>query len=127
MKTILVYTGQMKHWRSLPRPIDITARTVSRTDSPGWILAPSWSLVNRYRAGYITADAYTKEYFKILENRLAHFRPAFRDFIRYNHEVTLVCFCRPGVFCHRVLAAQFLERVCGPYNIELVNLGEFIP
>lgn len=88
---------------------DITAKSGC---SSGWILAPTWDLVNNYKSKKISEEEYTINYFKILGRRWNSVLPETLEKMN-NLNVILVCYCPQGVFCHRYLAADFLVKQQG--------------
>ena len=82
--------------------VDVTVKS----SIPPWsVFAPTWDMILNYKR---TGDesAYLEQYVPILNaeyNTLA-----IQSLIKCDDTVTLVCFCRSGAFCHRVILAQFL-------------------
>ena len=105
-----IYTAQYKY--SGDDRIDIT---VKGNTPPGNVLAPTWAMVRGLQAGKITQWDYTIKYFSLLMTRTMSIGDAWRstlDQIVYDRKsITLVCFCPPGEFCHRVLAANMLQHM----------------
>lgn len=98
--------------------IDITAK--SGCDI-GWVLAPSWDIVSRYKSGNLTQENFKKEYFDLIESRWKKPLKSIED-IENVERIILVCYCPPNQFCHRYLAADFLVRryhaqYCGEYAL----------
>ncbi len=89
--------------------VDITIKSSCDT---GWILAPTWDLVNDYKSNKISEEKYTTEYLSIIEKRFDRFSQH-----RINHmnsmKLILVCYCSAGEFCHRYIAADFLVKRLG--------------
>jgi len=87
--------------------LDVTMKT---NNSLGKALNPgSWDLVMGYKNGKISEEQYIEKYIK----RLNEAHPIVWDELGKYSRVTLVCFCRPGDFCHRVLLAKYLEEKLG--------------
>jgi len=84
------------------------------------VFAPSWELVKGYKRGDITQAQYTEKYWVLMiESMMEH--PNEWNALVNRSRIVLTCYCRSGVFCHRVLLAQLLEgvRQIGVYKGEL--------
>lgn len=83
-------------------------------------LAPTYNLLRKMRAGKITTDEYAIEY----NAQLAKLDPqAVWDELHtmtLGVEPTLMCHCKTTDFCHRQLAADWLER---KLNIKIPEYG----
>lgn len=99
---LAVYTSTV-NYRGDDR-LDITA---AGQDPLGKYFAPTWEMVHEYRRGQVTAEEYTTRYLdRMRESYKAH-RWAWQTLLA-RERVVLVCYCRPGAFCHRRLLARFL-------------------
>jgi len=76
--------------------------TVKGQDILGQYFAPSWRMVKDFKSGKITEDEYIKKYDKILNSIT---KPVWRKLYDLD-DVVLVCFCKKGNFCHRILLAK---------------------
>jgi hypothetical protein len=89
--------------------------TVKGGTPPGSVLAPTWDMVKEYKAGTMDQWDYTIKYFSLIVQRMHTGKDELRyllDNIVTNHQqLTLVCFCPKGQFCHRILAARMLENM----------------
>jgi uncharacterized protein YeaO (DUF488 family) len=98
--------------------LDITAK--SSTGLGRWF-APTWPMVMAYKRGQLNQAGYTEQYLNLLRSRYASIegRAAFDELLS-RESVTLVCYCRPGDFCHRViLAEQVLSKLGAVYHGEV--------
>ena len=109
---VKIYTAQYRY-KGNDR-VDITA--AGKTEL-GKFFMPDWSLVNGLKNGVITEEQYEREYHLQMVESWRTNRHAWHN-IMERDEVTLVCFCPPGAFCHRVLLAQYLEKCGGVYKGE---------
>lgn len=82
---------------------------------PGWYkgkrfnaLAPTWEMVKGYNEGKLTERQYTNRYNKIL----AGLDPKFVLKSLPSGSI-LLCWENPGEFCHRRLAAKWIEKETG--------------
>ncbi len=110
-----IYTSNFRNLKNIPG--DMTAISVARFP-PKWYqghelksLAPSPKLLGKAKSGKINNDDYTKEYLSALE---AAFSPEslYEILTRFagDGDIVLLCFEKPGDFCHRRLVARWLER-----------------
>lgn len=70
--------------------------------------APTWDLVKRYKAGEISDTRYTLEYTEQMRQSFCNNTEAWKALLRME-EVTFVCFCAAGSFCHRKVLAEILD------------------
>ena len=85
-----------------PGQIDVTART-------GRPEAPEWAWVKAYKAGQMSEEEYTQLYHAKLERApLDHWRELWRWGREHGGQVTFLCYCRDGEFCHTVLLGDRL-------------------
>ena len=110
-----IYTAQYRY--SGPDRLDIT---VKGQDPMGKVLAPTWEMVRGYKGNPSKfRSIYIGMYRAMLDSRAVMpdtQRLLFGILARaVKEDVTFVCFCRSGAFCHRVLAAGWIE---ANYNIE---------
>lgn len=98
---------------------DPRAVAISRSQPRGWTgrifepLAPSWRLVQEAKSGAIDDDEYIRRYRAEVLSKL---EPG-RVFADLGDDAILLCWERPGAFCHRRLVAEWLE----------VDLGISVP
>ena len=89
--------------------------TVKANTPPGDILAPTWDMVKGYKDGTLTQWEYAVKYFALILSRSMQNQPAFNTtfsaIVTNRQQLTLVCFCPVGQFCHRILAARMLENM----------------
>lgn len=92
--------------------------TIKSCDEDIWFLAPTWELVEKYKSGQISEEQFTHVYLDLIIFRWDVLLPSkINNLMKQN--VILVCYCPPGQFCHRRLAAEFLVSKGGEY------IGEF--
>jgi hypothetical protein len=101
--------------------------TVKGNTPPGSVLAPTWEMVKGYQKGTITQWDYATRYFSLIVERMHtinsdKWRIMLDDVVADRKQLTLVCFCPAGQFCHRILAARMLENMgygtyVGEWNI----------
>jgi len=77
-------------------------------------LAPTWNMVLDYKNGKINEEEYTKLYYDKMRQSYKSHRAGW-DWLLNKDIVTLVCFCKPGDFCHRLLLAEMLIKLGATY------------
>lgn len=107
-----VYTAQYRY--SGKDRLDIT---VAGKHAFGRFFAPSWRMVKGLKNGTITEEDYARDYRNMMLDNYHNHKQTWTDLLSME-EVTLVCFCTPGDFCHRLLLANYLEK------LGAVHLGE---
>ena len=106
----MLYTANIKY-RGADR-IDITVK--SGEGIIGQLLAPTWDMVMQYKR---TGDqkVYTDAYYSLVISRFKYDDLPETKILRtmVTHamvdDVTLVCYCKPGDFCHRTLAVRLID------------------
>ncbi|MDY7010848.1 MAG: DUF488 domain-containing protein [Planctomycetota bacterium] len=78
--------------------------------------APTKLLLDGYKKGHISWDAYRREYLELIEKR----RPHERLIQDEADGACLLCSESPPDFCHRRLAAEYLKKQWG--NVRIVHL-----
>jgi hypothetical protein len=97
--------------------------TVKSGTGLGKILAPTWHIVMGVKQGHITPEEYTERYLELLRQRFRRNKQEFLEILEYD-QVTLLCYCRPGDFCHRHLAVDVLVKIAKHLGIECDMGGE---
>jgi hypothetical protein len=101
--------------------------TVKSAKGIGEILAPTWALVGGYKhwQGYtaLTNEQYTNLYLDLLRSRYRTNEQAFIQLIQ-RPQLVLLCYCRSGVFCHRHLALDVLEKIANAKGLPFTRGGE---
>jgi hypothetical protein len=110
---LLVYTSQYRY--SGPRRLDITA--IKGSD----LFAPPWELVKSYKNGNISDLEYEKIYHELMIHSYKNYREGWDRLLAADYTV-LVCFCRAETFCHRLLLAEYLEKLGASYEGEIPNV-----
>lgn len=119
-----IYTGRVGDKIITDQPfeglvIDTTVKTAGT--EIGKLLAPTWELVMGLKRGMgvkqsiyppLVWNEYVDKYITLMRERFNSNRNVFRDFIKNNDEVMLLCYCRAGQCCHRrLLAAKILPAI----------------
>ena len=99
-----VWTAQMRYPGK--DRLDITVKSGTQA------FAPSWPMVIGFKDGSIDEEGYTWRYKNLMEKSKQVFFAQWEDLLK-REEVTLVCYCPAGAFCHRILLAKMLEEQFG--------------
>jgi hypothetical protein len=102
----MLYTAQYRY--SGQDRLDIT---VKGDDPIGKIYAPTWDMVKGVKAGTMSEEEYINKYYDLLIVR------AGTNTVDMHHlvetvklmDITVVCFCPAGTFCHRHLMVTFFQ------------------
>ena len=101
MKSLIVYTSTYRY--SGDDRLDIT---VKGNDNLGNFFSPTWGMVRDFKSKKLSELFYTKLYQDILNRvNLKYFNEILK-----RDRITLVCFCKPKSFCHRILLADELVK-----------------
>lgn len=88
--------------------------TITSAKYPWNVFAPTWEMVMEYKRSK-NEEVYIKQYGTIIDKAFELYPQQLFDLIRSDRTITLVCFCRPGDFCHRVLLAKHFESLGATY------------
>jgi len=108
-----VWTAQYSY--NGPDRLDIT---VKGQDPLGKYFAPTWKMVMECKKGKISEEEYTEQYLSLMRRSWQE-RPNVWQELLSRKRVVLVCFCKPGSFCHRVILAKLLEKYGAVYKGEI--------
>ena len=106
---VKVYTSQFRY--SGTDRMDITAKNKTP-------FSPTWEMVKDYKTGSISKSQYRDMYFELMVDSLGR-NYRFWSNVLHMPRITLVCYCAPGDFCHRVLMARYLEFLGSEYCGEI--------
>jgi hypothetical protein len=104
-----VWTSQFRY--SGEDRIDITVKSAKY---PWNVFAPTWKMVMEYKR---TGDrqTYIDQYDSIVMKAFIAHEQELVTLTNSDRTITLVCFCRAGEFCHRVLLAQHFASIGATY------------
>lgn len=109
-----IYTAQYRY--SGDDRIDITVKSAK----PPWVVfTPDWPMVMAYKRTKNEGE-YIIQYDSIVANAFHNHGKELRTLIASDRTITLVCFCRAGEFCHRILLANHLASVGADYKGERI-------
>jgi uncharacterized protein YeaO (DUF488 family) len=100
----MLYTAQYRY-AGIDR-YDITSKRAG-------IFSPTWSMVSNYKDTGDT-EVYTSIYLEMMRESYRNHSGLWQEMVDMSTraDITLVCYCRSGEFCHRVLLAEMLQK-CG--------------
>lgn len=84
---------------------DVTIKTKEHPE-----FCPTWDMVMGIKKGIITEEEYAKQYHDLMIKSWRKNRKAWEELLSMG-EVTLVCFCKKGSFCHTYLLAEYLVKL----------------
>ncbi len=77
----------------------------------GYGFSKGWGIVKGHQTGKVSDEEYTKVYKYILGNKQNWPKvKAWLKSLRADEDITLLCFCREGKFCHRQLIAEMIRK-----------------
>ena len=115
----IVYTARISH----TGPGLVLDTTIKSGAGLGKVLQPSWEIVMGHKRGQISDEEYVEKYLAMLRQRYAADRQPFLDILAHE-QVTLLCYCRAGKFCHRHLAADVLIKIATAFDLPFEYRGE---
>jgi uncharacterized protein YeaO (DUF488 family) len=104
-----IYTAQMSKIGECINPIDITVKSGDK------VFAPTWKMVMDYKAGLITEAEYTRQYRQMMYKSTAENTARWEEVFAMD-EVTFVCYCPKGAFCHRHVLASMFQDIARDYK-----------
>jgi len=108
MSTKTIYTSYYGRNESHENAISISASAPKSFKGPHMtVLAPSWELLNGYKDGKITKAQYATKYIELLESRKLTPQIVYDSI---SNGSILLCYEKPGDFCHRRILAEWLEK-----------------
>lgn len=130
MSKLTLSVCQMAKWRSVKilRPETNLVNTTVRSGERN--LAPTWNMVHLVKSNYANPEElaaaqadYTRTYRKLIHARFREDPEYFLQYL-YGKEVTFMCYCKAGDFCHRHLLVKFIKVLARIYKVEVTYLGE---
>lgn len=102
---IKMRTGNFWNSQNMNNQVAIS-RTIPKWWRGKWCvdLAPPWDLVDKWKKGLINERQYKEKYQPILDEL-----DATESYKMLGENAILLCWCKPGEFCHRRLVADWLE------------------
>lgn len=117
-----ITTSYFANLKNVPNPLCICCSPPvwykGRSDNS---LAPHPMTLYSYKRGDLSEYDFKIDYQELVLARLDARKEYKRLQATYGKDVTLICYERPGDFCHRRLAADWFLNELGIYVIELPN------
>ncbi|NLN49751.1 MAG: DUF488 family protein [Clostridiales bacterium] len=109
----MLLTVQMAKAKTLPAGTRIIDITIKSSRPPWDIFAPTWNMVNAYKAGELSEEGYTEQYINLMRKRYKENKNVFQQLIQMamHESVALACYCTPGEFCHRHILKNILQKI----------------
>ncbi len=85
--------------------------------------APTWNIVQAWKAGEISWDTYSQRYRELMLQSYKRNQKAWHDILEKG-VLTLLCYCRADDHCHRYLLADFLIKLGEKVGVNVINEGE---
>lgn len=95
-----IYTAQYRYGG--PDRYDITVK-----GGVAKAFSPSWDMVMGYKNGTVSEEEYVARYTLMMATSRLNHSKEWEELLAMD-EVTLVCFCANGSFCHRHILADIL-------------------
>jgi len=108
--TLKVYTSQFKY--NGENRFDITVKSGYQ------MFAPTWPMVMDYKSGKIIKEEYIELYLEKMRRSYQNHRDVWEWLLKQD-KVVLVCFCKAGDFCHRLLLSDLLVKLGAEYLGEI--------
>lgn len=100
--------------------LDIT-RKGAESDLLGSIFAPPKELVNAYLYNGMTQQEYSVIYGELMQRSYNTNTVLWNYILTKKGYVNLICFCKPGNFCHRLLLANMFKNMGATYLGEITH------
>jgi hypothetical protein len=116
-----VRTSYFARLKDIDNPVSISGKAPDWYTGPEYkVLAPKYEFFMAYKRGEIDQYGYTQAFNSLVLGQLDP-HEVFTDICcRWGFNTTLLCYEKPGDFCHRRLVAQWFEKELG---FEVPELG----
>ena len=111
-----IYTAQIGKYKG-PDAYDVTVKSGDIN------FAPTWDIVQAWKAGEISWDTYSQRYRELMLNSYKLNQRAWHELLNKSI-LTLLCYCRAGENCHRYLLADFISKLGEKNGVNVINEGE---
>ncbi len=101
-----VYTAHISY--TGPDRLDITVKSGNKA------FAPTWSMVMASKRGEMSEAEYREQYIQKMRHSYLNNHEEWQKLMQQD-QVTLVCYCKPGKFCHRIILAKILAEMGAQY------------
>ena len=105
-----MYTSYFSNLANVANPLSICGGPPDWYTGPQYkILAPKKSFFFRYKSGELDEEGYISEYYRLVLDLLDPAEVFKYLSEKYGDDVTLICYEKPGEFCHRRIVADWFE------------------
>lgn len=111
-----LYTAQIGKYKG-PDAYDVTVKSGDIN------FAPTWDIVQAWKAGEISWDTYSQRYRELMLQSYKRNQKAWHEILEQG-VLTLLCYCRADNHCHRYLLADFLIKLGDKIGVTVINEGE---
>lgn len=111
-----LFTAQIGKYKG-PDAYDVTVKSGDIN------FAPTWDMVQAWKAGAIDWETYSKLYRQLMLQSYRLNQNAWHEMLNKG-VLTLLCYCRAGEHCHRYLLADFLCKLGEKVGVRVINEGE---
>lgn len=105
-----VYTSTLKYQG--PNKFNISIKSGDKA------FAPTWDMVQKMRNGQMTQEEFKEKYYNLMRKSYKENHKRWQSLLE-KEEVVLVCYCPVGVFCHRYILVEILEKLGAIYEGEI--------
>lgn len=117
-----MFTSYFAKLHCVNTPLSISGRAPVFYRGPEYkVLAPKYSFWNAWKNGEIDNDGYVREYNRLVLSQLDPAETYKHLTETYGADVTLLCYEKPGDFCHRRLVADWFHSALGVSVPELTR------
>lgn len=109
-----ITTSYFGNIRNVQNPLSIAGKAPDWYNGPQFKhLAPKYDFYKKYKDGVINELGYTQEYYDRVLDAYTPESLVRTLMYKFGNEITLLCYEKPGEFCHRRLVANFLQNGTG--------------
>lgn len=120
-KEIHVWTMQMAQWR-LAREMDVHVLDIT-VMSGIKAFAPEWWALRGYQRKEISEEEYTRLYHARMHDSKIKAPRSWESLFK-RPRVALACYCKAGVFCHRLLFKDLMQEHLKQHHVKMIDEGE---
>lgn len=114
LSNIHIYTSYFGNLKNISNPIAIVAKTPKFYNNKQYKeLAPNYNIVMDYKNGKISKSDYTTLYYEQILSKFAPLILVQNLLNLFGNNITLLCYEKPGEFCHRRIVAQYIQHGTG--------------
>lgn len=109
-----MYTSYFANLKNVSNPLSISGKAPEFYKGPQFkVLAPKYGFFMDYKNGKIDEAGYVENFYELVLKPLDPAELYAKLTTTYGDDVTLLCYERPGDFCHRRIVADWFEQNLG--------------